>query len=102
MLLVDLRSKNLTGKAAELLLGEAGITVNKNMVPGDPQSPQVTSGIRIGTPTVTSRGMGEKEMEQIGTAIHLLLSSPVEQGKLEQARQIVQKLCKEYPVYNGG
>jgi glycine hydroxymethyltransferase len=87
MLLVDLRSKNLTGKAAELLLGEAGITVNKNMVPGDPQSPQVTSGIRIGTPTVTSRGMGEKEMEQIGTAIHLLLSSPVEQGKLEQARQ---------------
>lgn len=102
MLLVDLRSKNLTGKAAELLLGEAGITVNKNMVPGDPQSPQVTSGIRIGTPTVTSRGMGEKEMEQIGTVIHLLLSSPVEQGKLEQARQIVQKLCKEYPVYNGG
>jgi glycine hydroxymethyltransferase len=96
MLLVDLRSKNLTGKAAELLLGEAGITVNKNMVPGDPQSPQVTSGIRIGTPTVTSRGMGEKEMEQIGTAIHLLLSSPVEQGKLEQAAIISVKCNESY------
>jgi glycine hydroxymethyltransferase len=102
MLLVDLRSKNLTGKDAELMLDEAGITVNKNMVPGDPQPSQVTSGIRIGTPTVTSRGMGEKEMEQIGTAIHLVLSSPGEQGKLEKARQIVQKLCTGYPVYNSG
>lgn len=102
LVLLDLRSKNLTGKDAELMLDDAGITVNKNMVSGDPESPTVTSGIRIGTPAVTTRGMGENEMEQIGTAIHLVLSHPGDQGKLEESRRIVQNLCTDFPVYNGG
>lgn len=99
LLLVDLRSKNITGQDAELMLDDAGITVNKNMVPGDPQSSMVTSGIRIGTPAVTTRGMKEKEMEQIGTAINLVLSHPGDQGKLEEARRIVQNVCADFPIY---
>jgi glycine hydroxymethyltransferase len=99
LLLVDLRSKNVTGQDAELMLDDAGITVNKNMVPGDPQTSLVTSGIRIGTPAVTTRGMKEKEMEQIGTAINLILSHPGDQGKLEEARRIVQKTCADFPIY---
>lgn len=99
LLLVDLRSKNITGQDAELMLDDAGITVNKNMVPGDPQSSMVTSGIRIGTPAVTTRGMKEKEMEQIGTAINLVLSHPGDQGKLEEARWIVQNVCADFPIY---
>jgi len=100
LLLVDLRSKNLTGHAAELMLDDVGITVNKNMVPFDPQSSRVTSGIRIGTPAVTSRGMREREMERIGTAINLVLSYPGEQSKLEEARRIVQDLCVSFPIYS--
>ncbi len=99
LLLVDLRSKNVTGQDAELMLDDAGITVNKNMVPGDPQTSLVTSGIRIGTPAVTTRGMKEKEMEQIGTAINLILSHPGDQGKLEEARRIVDKTCADFPIY---
>ena len=99
LLLVDLRSKNVTGQDAELMLDDAGITVNKNMVPGDPQTSLVTSGIRIGTPAVTTRGMKEKEMEQIGTAINLILSHPGDQGKLEEARRVVQKTCADFPIY---
>ena len=100
LLLVDLRCKNITGKDAELMLDNAGITVNKNMVPGDPQSPMVTSGIRIGAPAVTSRGMREQEMEQIAGAINLVLSHPGDQGKLEQARRIVRKLCSDFPIHS--
>jgi len=100
LLLLDLRSKNLTGHEAEVMLDEVGITVNKNMVPYDPQSSRVTSGIRIGTPAVTSRGMGEREMELIGTAINLALSYPGEQSKLEEARRIVQELCASFPIYS--
>ena len=99
LLLVDLRSKDVTGQDAELMLDDAGITVNKNMVPGDPQTSLVTSGIRIGTPAVTTRGMKEKEMEQIGTAINLILSHPGDQGKLEEARRVVQKTCADFPIY---
>src|SRR6266536_5234310 len=74
LMLVDLRPKGLTGKAAEKTLGEAGITVNKNTVPDDPQSPFVTSGIRIGTPAVTTRGMGRSEMVRIAELIDRALS----------------------------
>jgi glycine hydroxymethyltransferase len=99
LLLVDLCSKELTGKDAELMLDEVGITVNKNMVPCDPQPAQVTSGIRIGTPAVTTRGMKEQEMEQIGKAIHLVLSHPGDAARVEEARSIVESLCQEFPVY---
>ena len=101
LVLLDLRSKGITGCAAELMLDDVGITVNKNMVAGDTQPPQVTSGVRIGTPVVTTRGMREEEMERIGEAVHFVLSYPGDQGKLEEARRIVQKLCVDFPVYAG-
>jgi glycine hydroxymethyltransferase len=69
------------------------------MVPCDPQPAQVTSGIRIGTPAVTTRGMKEQEMEQIGKAIHLVLSHPGDAARVEEARSIVESLCQEFPVY---
>ncbi|HHW41902.1 MAG TPA: serine hydroxymethyltransferase [Syntrophomonadaceae bacterium] len=99
LLLVDLRNKNLTGKEAESILDKVGITVNKNTVPADPRGPQVTSGIRIGTPAVTSRGMKEREMEMIGRAIHCVLSHPGDAAKQEEARRIVRKLCTAFPLY---
>lgn len=101
LLLLDLRNKNLTGKDAELILDQVGITVNKNMVPCDSQPAQVTSGVRIGTPAVTTRGMKEQEMEQIGKAIDLALSYPGDAAKVEEARSIVASLCQEFPVYAG-
>lgn len=100
LILIDLRNKNLTGKEAEAMLDEVGITVNKNTIPFDPQSPQVTSGIRIGTPAVTTRGMKEKEMEQIATAIHYVISYPGEEAKQEAARRIVRSLCSSFPLYS--
>ncbi len=99
MLLVDLRSKNLTGKEGEQLLGEVGITVNKNTIPFDPQSPAVTSGIRIGTPAVTTRGMDQSAMARIAEAIHLVLSHPGDRDKKAVATGIVRELCTEYPLY---
>jgi glycine hydroxymethyltransferase len=99
LLLVDLRNKNITGKHAETVLDQVGITVNKNSVPSDPQSPQVTSGIRIGTPAVTTRGLREQEMDVVGRAIHFALSWPGDDGKLEEARQAVQQLCRDFPLY---
>jgi glycine hydroxymethyltransferase len=101
LLLIDLRNKNLTGQRAEALLDEVGMTVNKNSVPLDPQGPQVTSGIRIGTPAVTSRGLREQEMEAVGRAIHCVLSFPGDAGKQEEARQVVQQLCQSFPLYDG-
>lgn len=100
LLLVDLRSKNITGKKAEILLDEVGMTVNKNTIPLDPQGPRITSGIRIGTPAVTSRGLREQEMEAIGRAIHYVLSFSGDNGKQEEARQTVQRLCQAFPVYS--
>ena len=102
LMLVDLRNKNLTGLRAETLLDEVGMTVNKNTVPMETQSPKVTSGIRIGTPAVTSRGLREREMEIIARAIHCVLSYPGDTGKQEEARQAVNALCKAFPLYAGG
>ncbi|MDH7576640.1 MAG: serine hydroxymethyltransferase [Bacillota bacterium] len=101
LVLVDLRNKNLTGKEAELMLDEVGITVNKNTIPFDPQKPQITSGIRIGAPAVTTRGMKEKEMEQVATAIHYTISYPGDEAKREAARRIVRSLCSSFPLYSG-
>jgi glycine hydroxymethyltransferase len=101
MMLVDLRNKNITGQDAESVLDEAGMTVNKNTVPLETRSPKVTSGIRIGTPAVTSRGLREPEMEMIAWAIHCVLSFPGDAGKRDEARQAVQRLCEAFPVYAG-
>ncbi len=102
LLLVDLRSKGLTGKVAEEALDKAGITVNKNTVPKETQSPFVTSGIRIGTPAVTTRGMGVTEMEQIATLINTVLESPADVAVHAQVRADVRALAAKFPLYHQG
>lgn len=99
LMLVDLRNISITGKDAEKLLDSVGVTVNKNTVPFDTESPFVTSGIRIGTPAVTTRGMGGAEMEKIGKTIALVLKNPQDQGVLEKARREVKDLCGQFPLY---
>jgi glycine hydroxymethyltransferase len=98
LMLVDLRPKNLTGKIAEALLGKAGITVNKNTIPNDPQSPFVTSGIRLGTPALTTRGMGTAEMKRVATLIDRVLTK----GDDETAARVkteVEALTARFPLY---
>ncbi|GAB6172769.1 serine hydroxymethyltransferase [Paradesulfitobacterium aromaticivorans] len=99
LMLVDVRPKGLTGKDAEHILDEIGITVNKNTIPFDQASPFVTSGIRIGTPAATTRGMNPAAMERIAEAIDVALTSPSEPDKLAKARAIVNALCQEFPLY---
>ncbi|WP_027094327.1 serine hydroxymethyltransferase [Cohnella thermotolerans] len=101
LMLVDTRNLNITGKDAEHVLDSVGITVNKNAIPFDPTSPFVTSGIRIGTPAVTSRGMGVEAMKTIGQVIALTLKNPKDEAKLEQARGMVRDLSAQYPLYPG-
>lgn len=99
LMLIDVKSKGLTGKIAEKTLDDVGITVNKNTIPFDTESPFVTSGIRIGSPAVTSRGMKEPEMDKIAEAINLALSAAGDEGKLSQAEDIVKELCSQFPLY---
>ena len=98
LMLVDLRSKGLTGKLAEQLLDKAGITVNKNTIPDDPQSPFVTSGIRLGTPALTTRGMGTSEMRQIATLIDRVLVGQ-DDATIEAVRGEVEQLARAFPLY---
>ncbi|MBW7650444.1 serine hydroxymethyltransferase [Anoxybacillus sp. ST4] len=99
LLLIDLRSIGLTGKVAEKVLDDIGITVNKNTIPYDPESPFVTSGIRIGTAAVTSRGFGLEEMDEIARIISLALKYKDDEQKLEEARQRVAALTEKFPLY---
>ncbi|MBM3269303.1 MAG: serine hydroxymethyltransferase [Candidatus Sericytochromatia bacterium] len=99
LLLVDTRSVNLTGKEAQHALDEVGITVNKNTIPNDPQSPFVTSGIRIGTPAVTTRGMGIEQMRDLAQAIAGILAKPGDAAARAQAERTVGRLCAEFPLY---
>ncbi|HEU5051403.1 MAG TPA: serine hydroxymethyltransferase [Gemmatimonadales bacterium] len=100
LMLVDLRPRQLTGKAAEQILGRAGITVNKNTIPDDPQSPFVTSGIRLGTPALTTRGMGTEAMRRIAGMIDRALARP-EEDALEGVRREVHELSLAFPLYEG-
>jgi glycine hydroxymethyltransferase len=97
--LVDLQAKNITGKDAEAALGRAHITVNKNAIPNDPQKPFVTSGIRIGTPAMTTRGFTEIEAEAIADLIADVLDAPNDEAVLERVRGEVAVLCGKFPVY---
>jgi len=97
LMLVDLRNKNITGKDAEKLLDKIGITVNKNTIPFDPQSPFVTSGIRIGTPAVTTRGFKEDDMKEIGTIISDIIDNP---NEIESIKGRVSLLTSKYKLYN--
>ena len=99
VMLVDLRSKNLTGKEAERILGEAHMTCNKNAIPNDPQTPFVTSGIRVGTPALTTRGFKEKETEQIANLIADVLDSPTDATVIERVKADVKTLTDVFPVY---
>ncbi len=96
---VDLRPKGVTGRDAEISLDKAGITVNKNAIPYDPQKPMIASGIRIGTPAVTTRGMGEAEMDQIAHHIDEALSARSDDHKLAAIRGEVRRLCGRFPIY---
>ncbi len=99
LFLVDLQPKNLTGKEAEAVLGRAHITVNKNAIPNDPQKPFVTSGIRIGTPAMTTRGFKELEAEQLAHLIADVLDAPADEAVITRVATAAQALCKKYPVY---
>lgn len=96
LMLVDLRNRNLTGKEAEKRLDDLNVTCNKNAIPFDTQSPMVTSGIRLGTPAVTTRGFGIKEMEEIAYIIHLALSETYDEKII---KEMVKSLCDRYPLY---
>ncbi len=101
LVLVDLSSKGVTGAEAEDILESAGITVNKNAIPFDTKPPRITSGIRIGTPAVTTRGLGPEEMKEVGGYISELLSRPADSGLVRQVRLKIAALCKRFPIYSG-
>ena len=100
IILVDLRNKDITGKALEKALGDVNITVNKNAVPNDPQSPFVTSGVRLGTPAVTTRGFKEKEIELLSNWICDVIDNIGDEPKMAEIKKNVIKLTDQYPVYN--
>lgn len=99
LMLVDLRSKDLTGKAAEKMLDDIGITANKNTIPYEPLSPFVTSGIRLGSPALTTRGFKENDMKQVAEIIALVLDHPEDTAAQEKAKSMVAELCAKYPLY---
>jgi glycine hydroxymethyltransferase len=99
LLLVDVRNKNITGKAAEKALDKAGITVNKNTIPNDPASPFVTSGLRLGTPAVTTRGMTPEVMEKIAALIDQAITDPENEDNLASVKNQVIEICKNFPFY---
>ena len=99
-LLIDLTNKGITGKAAELALEKAGITVNKNMVPFDERSPFVTSGIRIGTPAVTTRGLKEEQMLIICDLIDQIIVDPENDNIINHVNATVKELCYSFPLYD--
>ncbi|HET7569424.1 MAG TPA: serine hydroxymethyltransferase [Gammaproteobacteria bacterium] len=99
LLLIDLIDKGVTGKDADAALGHANITVNKNAVPNDPRSPFVTSGLRIGTPAVTTRGMGEAEVRQLADCIADVVDNIDDAGVIERTREQALALCRRFPVY---
>jgi glycine hydroxymethyltransferase len=99
LMLVDVFSKGITGKAAETALGKAGITVNKNAIPFDKNPPMVASGIRVGTPAVTTRGLREAEMDLIGDLIARGLRTPDDDRALAMIRREVEALCRKFPLY---
>ena len=98
LMLLDLRNMNITGKELEHRLDEVRITVNKNAIPNDPQSPFITSGIRIGTPAVTTRGLGVEDMKTIAHLIKLVATDF--ENSADYCRAEVDKICDKYPLYN--
>jgi glycine hydroxymethyltransferase len=100
LILVDLSSKKITGFEAETVLGRAGIYVNKNTIPFDKRSPRVTSGLRIGTPALTTRGMKEQEIKMIAGLIRRVLERPADEDLIKDTRATVADLCRGFPIYD--
>ena len=98
-MLVDLRSKGVTGKEAQNLLDAVGITANRNTIPFEPLSPFVTSGIRLGSPALTTRGFKEADMQEVAAIIALVLDHATDAALQEEARKRVDALCEKYPLY---
>jgi len=99
LMLVDLTSKGITGKEAQFVLDEVNITANRNTIPFEPLSPFVTSGIRLGSPALTTRGFKEDDMIEVGNIIAMVLSNPQDEATKEEARKRVAVLCEKYPLY---
>ena len=99
LILVKLLNKGVTGKVAEKLLDDANITTNKNSIPNDPEKPFVTSGLRMGTPAMTSRGFKEDDVRKVTDAIALVIDNPEDAGKMEEAKAIVKSLTDKYPLH---
>ena len=99
VILIDLTNKDITGKSAEKSLEKAGITVNKNMIPFDEKSPFITSGIRIGTPAITTRGMQRDDMKKIVSLIDSVIENPNDDQKISSVKAQVKELCKSFPLY---
>lgn len=99
MLLVDLRNKNITGNVAEKVLGEVNITINKNSIPNDPEKPTITSGIRLGTPAITTRGFKEEEVINLGNMIADIIENPDNINLMNKTKKEVVALCNQFPVY---
>jgi glycine hydroxymethyltransferase len=99
VMLVDLRGKGITGKEAEAVLGQAHITINKNAIPNDPEKPMVTSGLRVGTPAMTTRGFKEEEARQTANLVADVLDHPRDAGNIERVREQVNALTRRFPVY---
>jgi glycine hydroxymethyltransferase len=99
LMLVDVFARGITGKVAEAALDRAGITVNKNTIPFDKNPPMVASGIRVGTPALTTRGMKERDMEQVGRLLSRALRSVDDDTALADVKKDVQKLCERFPLY---
>src|SRR5690606_5359907 len=100
LILIDLRNKGVTGKQAEEALGKAGITVNKNMVPFDTESPFVTSGIRVGAPAMTTRGLGEAEFSRIAELMDMVITHAAHEATITKVAGEVHELCQRFPLYN--
>ena len=99
LMLVDLRSKNITGKEAQFLLDEIGITANRNTIPFEPLSPFVTSGIRLGTPALTTRGLKEEDIREVADIIADVIENREDSAVIEAAKAKVQAICKKFPLY---
>jgi glycine hydroxymethyltransferase len=99
LILIDLTERGLTGLEAERALGQAGIVVNKNTVPFDKRGPQITSGLRIGTPALTTRGMKEEEMKVIAGLIRKVIEAPDNERGLQEVRSVVSELCSRFSIY---
>jgi glycine hydroxymethyltransferase len=100
VILIDLSNKGVTGKVAEKTLEQAGITVNKNMVPFDKRSPFITSGIRVGSPAITTRGMGKNEMVKIVDLIDKIITNIEDESMIKKVKTEVQSLCSSFPLYS--